>query len=155
MGFNKRRLEDQRRQLAEKEVAGRRATDAQVLEDAERLITAWNERQAKHMPMLFSPTIGAAIAERYWWVRCSVWLDHDARSTLTTLNRGSRSTWMSKTKPSGQVGSARRSATVFAVTGIPCSTSTRMLSRYPRRSLCISSIVLAEYRDTSVLPTHR
>jgi hypothetical protein len=37
MGFNKRRLEDQRRQLAEKEVAGRRATDAQVLEDAERL----------------------------------------------------------------------------------------------------------------------
>ena len=61
MGFNKRRLEDQRRQLAEKEVAGRRATDAQVLEDAERLITAWNERQAKHMPMLFSPTIGAAI----------------------------------------------------------------------------------------------
>jgi hypothetical protein len=29
-----------------------------VLEDAERLITAWNERQAKRMPMLFSPTIG-------------------------------------------------------------------------------------------------
>jgi hypothetical protein len=58
--------------LAEKEVAGRRATDAQVLEDAERLITAWNERQAKHMPMLFSPTIGAAITAGYWflWVRC-------------------------------------------------------------------------------------
>ncbi len=72
MGFNKRRLEDQRRQLAEKEVAGRRATDAQVLEDAERLITAWNERQAKHMPVLFSPTIGAAITAGYWflWVRC-------------------------------------------------------------------------------------
>src|SRR5260370_11686773 len=72
MGFNKRRLEDQRRQLAEKEVAGRRATDAQVLEDAERLITAWNERQAKHMPMLFSPTIGAAITAGDWflWVRC-------------------------------------------------------------------------------------
>jgi hypothetical protein len=28
---------------------------------AERLITAWNERQAKRMPMLFSPTIGASI----------------------------------------------------------------------------------------------
>jgi hypothetical protein len=67
MGFNKRRLEDQRRQLAEKEVAGRRATDAQVLEDAERLITAWNERQAKHMPMLFSPTIGAAITAGSNW----------------------------------------------------------------------------------------
>ena len=72
MGFNKRKLEDQRRQAAEKEAAARRATDAQVLEDAERLIAAWNERQAKRMPMLFSPTIGAAIAAGYWflWVRC-------------------------------------------------------------------------------------
>jgi hypothetical protein len=60
MGFNKRKLEDQRRTAAEKEAAKRRATDAQVLEDAERLIAAWNERQAKRMPMLFSPTIGAA-----------------------------------------------------------------------------------------------
>jgi hypothetical protein len=43
-----------------------------VLEDAERLITAWNERQAKRMPMLFSPTIGAAITACYWflWVSC-------------------------------------------------------------------------------------
>ena len=43
-----------------------------MLEDAERLIAAWNERQAQRMPMLFSPTIGAAIAVRYWflWVRC-------------------------------------------------------------------------------------
>jgi hypothetical protein len=32
---------------AEKEAAARRATDAQVLEDAERLLAAWNERQAK------------------------------------------------------------------------------------------------------------
>ena len=60
MGFNHRKLKDQRRDAAEKEAASRRATDAQVLEDAERLITAWNERQAKRMPMLFSPTIGAA-----------------------------------------------------------------------------------------------
>jgi hypothetical protein len=47
MGFNRRKMEDQRRQAAEKEAAARRATDAQVLEDAERLIAAWNERQAK------------------------------------------------------------------------------------------------------------
>jgi hypothetical protein len=40
MGFNRRKLEDQRRQAAEKEAAARRATDAQVLEDAERLIDA-------------------------------------------------------------------------------------------------------------------
>jgi hypothetical protein len=72
MGFNRRKMEDQRRQAAEKEAATRRATDAQVLEDAERLIGAWNERQVKRMPMLFSPTIGAAITAGYWflWVRC-------------------------------------------------------------------------------------
>ena len=44
-------------------------SDAQVLEDAERLIGAWNERQAKRMPMLFSPTIGAAITAGYWFLR--------------------------------------------------------------------------------------
>ena len=62
MSFNRRKLEDQRREAAEKEAANRRATDAQVLEDAERLIAAWNERQALRAPMIFSPTIGAAIA---------------------------------------------------------------------------------------------
>ena len=43
-----------------------------MLEDAERLIAAWNDRQAWRMPMLFSPTIGAAIAAQYWflWIRC-------------------------------------------------------------------------------------
>ena len=46
MGFNRRKMEDQRRNAAEKEAAARRATDAQVLEDAERLIAAWNEREA-------------------------------------------------------------------------------------------------------------
>ena len=60
MGFNCRKMEDQRREAAEKEAATRRATDAQVLEEAERLIVAWNERQALRAPMIFSPTIGAA-----------------------------------------------------------------------------------------------
>jgi hypothetical protein len=72
VGFNRRKMEDQRRQAAENEAASRRATETQVLEDAERLIVVWNERRAQRMPMLFSPTIGAAIAARYWflWVRC-------------------------------------------------------------------------------------
>jgi hypothetical protein len=72
MGFNRRKLEEQRREAAEKEAASRRATDAQVLEDAERLISAWNKRQVRRMPMLFSPPIGAAIAAQYWflWIRC-------------------------------------------------------------------------------------
>jgi hypothetical protein len=65
-------MEDQRREAAEKEAATRRATDAQVLEDAERLIGAWNERRAISAPMIFSPTIGTAIKAGYWflWVRC-------------------------------------------------------------------------------------
>jgi hypothetical protein len=58
MGFNRRKMEDQRRQAAEKEAAARRATDAQVLEDAEPN-RCLDERQARRMPMLFSPTIGA------------------------------------------------------------------------------------------------
>jgi hypothetical protein len=78
--------EDQRRAVAEREAANRRATDALMLEDAERLITAWNERQAKRVPMLFSPTIGAAIKAGYWfvWVRCQpvIW---PARSTCARL----------------------------------------------------------------------
>jgi hypothetical protein len=72
MGFNRRKMEDRRREAAEKEAATRRATDAQVLEDAERLIAVWNERQVRRAPMIFSPTIGAAITAGYWflWVRC-------------------------------------------------------------------------------------
>jgi hypothetical protein len=38
MGFNRRKLEDERREVAEKEAAACRATDAQVLEEADRLI---------------------------------------------------------------------------------------------------------------------
>jgi len=72
MGYNRRKMEAEQKAKADAEVAVRRATDAQVLEDAERLIAAWNERQANRMPMLFAPTIGAAIAARHWflWVRC-------------------------------------------------------------------------------------
>ena len=58
--------------MAAAEATARRATDAQVREDAERLIGGWNERQARRMPLLFAPTIGPALAARYWflWVRC-------------------------------------------------------------------------------------
>jgi hypothetical protein len=65
VGFDRRKMEDQRREAAEKEAANRRATDAQIFEDAERLIAAWNERQVKRMLMLFSPTIGATITGGY------------------------------------------------------------------------------------------
>jgi len=88
MGFNRRKMEDQRRQAAKKEAAARRATDAQVLEDAERLIAVWNERQAKRMPMIFSPTIGAAVTAGYWfvWVCCPACRNTNAID-LRTLDR--------------------------------------------------------------------
>ena len=52
MGFNKRKMESRRRKAAEQEAESRRATEKQILEDADHLIA---------VPMLFSPTIGAAI----------------------------------------------------------------------------------------------
>jgi hypothetical protein len=72
MGFNRRKMEADRKARADADASTRRATDAQVLEDAERLIGAWNERQARRMPMLFAPTIGAALAAGHWflWVHC-------------------------------------------------------------------------------------
>jgi hypothetical protein len=45
MGFNRRKMEADRKAKADAEVAAKRATDAQVIEDAERLIAAWNERR--------------------------------------------------------------------------------------------------------------
>ena len=46
---------------ADAEEVARRATNAQVLEDVERLVGVRNEHQARRMLLLFSPTIGAAI----------------------------------------------------------------------------------------------
>jgi len=66
-------MEADRKATAYAQAAAHRATEAQALEeDAERLIGAWNERQATRVPLLFSPTIGAALACRHWylWVRC-------------------------------------------------------------------------------------
>jgi hypothetical protein len=72
MGFNRRKMEDERRRAAATKAAEQRATDPQIMADAERLVAVWNERQKRQMPMLFSPTIGAAVAAGYWflWVRC-------------------------------------------------------------------------------------
>jgi hypothetical protein len=42
MGFNRREMEAERKAKADAEAAARRATDAQVLQDAERLVSTWN-----------------------------------------------------------------------------------------------------------------
>src|ERR1700675_709722 len=107
MGFNKRKMDDRRRQAAEREAAARRATETQILEDADHLVAVWNERQAKRMPMRFSPTIGAAITVGYWFLRarcpaCRTTGDADLReldwhrgAAVTALTRAlsCRSCW--------------------------------------------------------------
>ena len=72
MGFNKRRMESERAATAANEAAARRALGPQIIEDSVKLVETWNARQAAHMPMLFSPTIEAAITAGYWflWARC-------------------------------------------------------------------------------------
>jgi hypothetical protein len=65
MRFNRRKMEAERKAGADAEVGARRAADCQVFADAERLIAAWNERQARSMPLLFAPTIGAALTARH------------------------------------------------------------------------------------------
>src|ERR1700692_4507818 len=82
MGFKKRKIGDERRQAAEQEAAARRATEKLILEDADHLITVWNERQAKRMPMLFSPTIGAAIKSAY----CFLWVRSPACRTMQSVD---------------------------------------------------------------------
>ena len=88
MAFNKRKMEAERAAVAAKEAAARRALGPQILADAEQLVAAWNARQEGHMPMLFSPTIGAAIAARHWWlwVRCPACRTTNAID-LRTLDR--------------------------------------------------------------------
>jgi hypothetical protein len=67
---------------------GRRPDPSGARADAKDLIAAWNERQARHMPLLFAPTIGAAVTARqhFLWVYCPV-----SRTTrdidLRTLDR--------------------------------------------------------------------
>ena len=52
-------------------------------------MTAWNERQAKRMPMLFSPTIGAAITAGYWFLRArgEAASPHDRQLLLESLSK--------------------------------------------------------------------
>ena len=62
-------MDSERAAAAAKEAQAQRALGQQIVEDAERLIAAWNARQEAHMPMLFSPTIAAAITAQHWFLR--------------------------------------------------------------------------------------
>jgi hypothetical protein len=97
MGFNKRRMESERAAAAAKEAEAHRALGPQMLADAEKLIATWNRRQEARMPMLFAPTIEAALLTKHWflWVRCPACrmtasvdlrrLDRHRQTTLTGL----------------------------------------------------------------------
>jgi hypothetical protein len=111
MSFNRRKLEDQCREAAEKEAANRRATDAQVLEDAERLIAAWNERQAIGALMIFSPTIGAAIAAGCWFLWALPGLPNDQCNRLADARSSPR---RCGDKPHSRAVLPRGRATPFA-----------------------------------------
>jgi hypothetical protein len=65
MGLNHRMLEAERKAKAGAEAAAGHGSRAHALADAKRLIAHWNERQDRRMPLLFGPTIGAAVASRH------------------------------------------------------------------------------------------
>jgi hypothetical protein len=129
-------MEDERRRATAKDTSARRATDAQVLEVAERLIAAWNERQAKRMPRLFSPTIGAAIAARYWflWVCCPACRTINAID-LRTLDRH-RDAAMTSLIPALSCRSCRPNAPFAELVRLsPTSTADKMREEHRRRVL--------------------
>jgi hypothetical protein len=107
-----------------------------VLEDAERLIAAWNERQAKRMPMLFSPTIGAAVTAGYWflWVRCPACRTTNAID-LRTLDRH-RSAAVTSLIPALSCRSCRPSAPFAELARLSrTSIADEMREEYTRRVL--------------------
>jgi hypothetical protein len=136
MGFNRRKMEDERRRVAEKEAATRRTTGVQVLEDAERLIAAWNERQAKRMPMLFAPTIGAALTARHWflWVYCPA-CQNTSSIDLRRLDRHPGAA-VTSLIPSLSCRSCRPNAPFAELVGLsPTSIADEMHAEYTRRVL--------------------
>lgn len=88
--MNRRKINKQRRAVAEDAV---KLANPLVPEDADRLIAAWNDARARRTPMLFAPTIAAALSARhhFLWVHCPACRavrDVDLR----TLNRNHDST---------------------------------------------------------------
>ena len=120
-------MEDRRRQAAEKAAAARRATEKEILEDADHLVAVWNERQAKRMPMLFSPTIGAAITAGYWFLRarCPACRKSGQRSALVGIDFCRTQTCRLAGLLSPSCGTLLReiAVKVAAIPSLPCSPS--------------------------------
>ena len=82
MGFNRRKMDDERRREAEKQAAAKRALDPQVRADALRFVTEWNERQAQRAPtrvrrFVYNPIApGCPLSDdalRAWGDYCAQW----------------------------------------------------------------------------------
>jgi hypothetical protein len=72
MGSNRRDREFFEAEQARTRAASQRTAGPLVEQDALKVLKAWNDRQQQGMPMLFCPTIGAAMAAKHWFlhVRC-------------------------------------------------------------------------------------
>jgi hypothetical protein len=69
MGFNRRKLEPGRKAKADLRPPLGTRPMLRWLKDATRLIDAWDERQARRVPFLLTPTISALAARR--WFSCT------------------------------------------------------------------------------------
>jgi hypothetical protein len=110
-------MEARRAPAAEKEAAARRATEAQILEDAGRLVAAWNERQSKRMPMLFAPTVGCALKRGIGFCGCAARLAALLRRSTSGPSiaiLGLRSPALSRRCPVVAAGRTRRSPSLSA-----------------------------------------
>ncbi len=67
MGFNKRKMEDRRRNAAEQEADARRALGPQIFEDSVKPVEAWNARRAHAHAILANDR--RAITAGYWFLR--------------------------------------------------------------------------------------
>jgi hypothetical protein len=68
MGINRRRLERQQARARIEAERERQSRDDAAAADAVWMIEAWNVRLAEGQPLLFSPTVGAALGAGYRWM---------------------------------------------------------------------------------------
>jgi hypothetical protein len=102
-GFNRRRMDAERKAKSEAETAASYATDAQVVEGRHALNRRLEPASARRMPFLFAPTIGAALASRHHdlWVYCPACcatrdvdlrtLDRRSHAAVTSMSLSCRS----------------------------------------------------------------
>jgi hypothetical protein len=77
MGFNRRKMEDRRRKAAEQEAAACRATERQILEDADHLIAVWHAQKCEKCLILLARSEGFEPPTPRFEVWCSIQLSYE------------------------------------------------------------------------------